>query len=178
MLPSIHTHSDTNTQPLCPHFDGDLWMGPKHIIIFIVWFSQHWRQLQHTRHAGSLVPITLATSHSSADIPSSGPTFILLLGLFVHAHVCVRLFVCSHVLSRLESVCLGLYVGGSLWEPHNRRCIWSTVSKQVSSIPATATNNQPLKCYVFWPITLKFLVNFCRYFSFLCWAIDSPSPPE
>ena len=92
-----HTHTrartHTHAQPLCPHSDGDPWMGPKHIIIFIMWLSQHQRQLQHTRHAGSWVPVTLATSHSSADVSSSGP-FILLLGLFVSVCVCLCISLC------------------------------------------------------------------------------------
>ena len=42
------------------HSDGDLWMGPEHIV-FITGLSRQQRQLQHAWNAGRWVPVTLAT---------------------------------------------------------------------------------------------------------------------
>lgn len=96
-----HVSSETSAEPLWPTF----WWRPldeaQHIIVFIMCPSQLPQQLQLTRHAGSLVPVTLATSHSSADIPSSGLIFNLLLGLFV----CVCVFVCMCVHICLHTLC-------------------------------------------------------------------------
>lgn len=65
------------------HSDGDPWMVPKHIIIFIMWHSQRRRQLWHARHAGTWSPalppipppVTLATNtHYSAVFDDSSKT--------------------------------------------------------------------------------------------------------
>lgn len=143
-----HTHSDTSAQPLLAAF----WWRPLDVGPSTSSSSSRCsRQLQQTRHAGTS-PVALATSHISADVPSSGLIFVLLLGLFVR--VCVGM--CT-------SICMPLCVCGWMWTHTSykrlaavglpSRCVWSLRVKR-----------KTLKRFLLGNI-------FCIIFFFLCSAL-------